>query len=253
MINPRDLLSKLDLSEAETDVYLAMLGGARTARDVIQATSRSRPTVYYALTTLEHRGLLSKTGLEENRRLRVEPLSRLQTMVERKQAELTQTRGDIDLFVRQFQDHHEADQGAQVSFYEGVTGVRNIIMETVYCHGRHIDTIVPQQNFFNQLGPEFAEHYVAERQRLGVSTRNLWANLMEERILKRFYDKADIRMMPQEYHDRFQTTIFMYDDCVLYISSLASGHGILVRSQEHVEFMKVVYELMWKASTPPKP
>ena len=85
MLDTRLLLSGLDLSEAEIDIYLAMLQGAATPREIVKATGRSRPTVYYALGSLERRGLLSKTGLPDERSYRVEPLDRLKRILQQKE------------------------------------------------------------------------------------------------------------------------------------------------------------------------
>src|SRR3990167_980213 len=109
MIEPRALLAKLDLSDAEIDVYLAMIGGAVGARDIVQVTSRSRPTVYYALTSLERRGILSKTGLEEGQSFRVEPLSRLKTIAAEKQAEAEVLRDNVEEFITQFRSQKRGD------------------------------------------------------------------------------------------------------------------------------------------------
>jgi sugar-specific transcriptional regulator TrmB len=253
MIEPRIILSQLELSEAEIDVYLAMLHGARAARDIVQITSRSRPTVYYALNSLEQRGLLSKTGLEEDQRFRVEPLERLQTIIHGRQAELKKTASEVDRLVRQFQQGSKGDRRPQVSFYEGVAGVRNVIMETMYCHGRQIDSLVPTQNFFLQLEPAFVTRYVEMRHDMGVRTRSLWGAPIEPAIVQQYYDISEIRMMPKTLGSRFRSTIFMYDHSVLYISSLASGYALLVSSAEHYELMQALYGTVWASSKPLKP
>jgi sugar-specific transcriptional regulator TrmB len=252
MIEPRIVLSQLNLSEAEIDVYLAMLGGARSARDIVHVTSRSRPTVYYALNSLEERGLLSKTGLEGQQRFRMEPLERLQTIVREQQAELKATAHKVNQFVHQFKQSQAGDQQPQVSFYGGGAAVRNVIMETMYCHGRKIDSLVPTENFFLQLEPAFVTRYVEMRHDMGVRTRSLWGAPIESAIIQRLYDISEIRMMPKKLGSQFRTTIFMYDDSVLYISSLASGYALLVRSPEHYELMQALYETVWMASKPLK-
>lgn len=250
MLEPRSLLARLNLSESEIDVYLALLNGAQAARDIVQTTGRSRPTVYYALSALERRGLLSKTGLDDDQKFRLEPLSRLQTIVRHKQQEVESLDNELAEFVLQFKPSEKGDHKPNVAFYEGVSAVRNVIMETVYCHSRHIDTLVPTRNFFWQFGPDFVEKYVELRHTLGVKTRNLWQDPVEQQIIDQFYDKAEIRLMPGGLGDRFRSTVFMYDDCVLYISSLASGYALLVRSSEHRELMRELYGVVWDLSKP---
>ena len=250
MIEPRALLAALDLTEAETEVYLAMLGGALAARDIIAVTGRSRPTVYYALSSLERRGLLSKTGLDHGSKLRLEPLKRLQTIVTQKQHQLEKTKADLEQFVGQFQMSPAGDHKPQVAFYEGVDAVKNVIMESAYCHGRSIDTLVPTTNFFWQLGEEFVGRYVKLRHDLGVSTRNLWGVPIDPKIIAALYDKSQIRMMPGGLGDNFRSTVFMYDGSVLYISSLASGYALLVKSAEHYQMMQALYNVIWTSSKP---
>ena len=87
MQEPRKILQQLGLSESEVEVYLAMLQGLISAREIIKMTRQKRPTVYYALSCLEKRGLISKTGKEGARRFALEPLERLQTIAEGKTKE----------------------------------------------------------------------------------------------------------------------------------------------------------------------
>jgi hypothetical protein len=42
----------------------------------------------------------------------------------------------------------------------------------------------------------------------------------------------------------------LYDDKVLYVSSLASGYALVVHSTEHHEFMGTMFEMAWAASQP---
>jgi sugar-specific transcriptional regulator TrmB len=252
MLEPRQLLAKLDLTEAEIDIYLAMLGGALSARDLGKVSGRSRPTVYYVLSTLEHRGLISKTGLGEDHRYRVEPVQRLATMVQQKQTDLHSLQAGVTQFIEQMQTAQAGDGEPQVAFYEGVTGVRNVSMETIYCHSRSIDTIVPTENFFWQLGSDFVEQYVRLRHDLGVRTRNLWGTTIAPDVIEKYYDKSEVRLLADGLGDKFRSTVFMYDDSVLYISSLASGYALLVKSPEHYEMMQAFYEVMWTAGKPLK-
>ncbi len=250
MEQPRTILLQLGLQESEVDVYLAMLAGATTAREVIRSTGRTRPTVYYAIAALERRGLLSKTGLGGTSQWRVEPLGRLETMVSEKQAELDALRTEIKNFAHLVERRPAGDAKPEMSFYEGIAAVRNVIMEVVYCHSRHIDSLVPHDNFFWQLGDEFVTRYVDLRDSLGVTTRNLWADKVDQSIIDRYYTRAEIRLMAPGFGTKFRTTIFMYDQSVLYISSVASGYALLVTSEEHYELMQTLYESIWEASAP---
>jgi sugar-specific transcriptional regulator TrmB len=245
MLDARNLLTQMQLTEAEIDVYLVMLKGAQSAREVINSTGRSRPTAYYALSALERRGLITKQGNSEEYRYQVEPLSRLKTILQEQEDTLVAAKSQLEEFIQMNQDRQPGDHRPQIAFYEGLQAVKNIIMESLYCHSRKIDSLVPSDNFFWQLGPDFVEHYVALRQTLGITTRNLWGKSVPRESIEEYYQKAQLRQLPDGMGDRFRTTIFMYDDAVLYVSSLASGYALVVRSREHSEMMRVFYDTLW--------
>ena len=84
MQEPRKNLLALGLSDSEVTVYLAMVSGARTARDLVKITGLKRPTVYYALSCLEKRGLTSKTGMTGDKSFSLEPIEKLSVIAKEK-------------------------------------------------------------------------------------------------------------------------------------------------------------------------
>lgn len=248
MIDPRNLLSEFGFAESEIDTYLALLKGATSAREVINLTGRSRPTAYYALQALERRGLVLRTGKIDDGKYEAAPLSRLSQLLDERAEKLDDMRYGLQEFIRQHETRPQTDRKPQIAFYEGSQAVRNVIMETLYSRRRHIDSLVPSDNFFWQLGEEFVEHYVEMRHTLKISTRNLWGRSVGRDILERYYEHAQVKMLPDGLGDQFRTTIFMYDQSVLYISSLASGYCLVVDSAEHSEMMHAIYENLWQQS-----
>lgn len=244
MLDTRSLLAQLHLTEAEIDVYLVLLKGVQSAREVINLTGRSRPTVYYALSSLERRGLIAKQGNSEEYRFQIEPLSRLKTILQDQEDSLETAKSQLAEFIEQHQERQPGDR-PQIAFYEGLQAVKNIIMESLYCHSRKIDSLVPSDNSFWQLGPEFIEHYVELRHTLDITTRNLWSKSVPRESIKKYYQKDQLRLLPDGMSDQFRTMIFMYDDVVLYVSSLTSGYALVVRSREHSEMMHVFYGAIW--------
>lgn len=245
MLDTRNLLAQLELTEAEIDVYLVMLKGAHSAREVINSTGRSRPTAYYALSALERRGLVTKQGNSEEYRFRVEPLSRLKIILQEKEDLLETAKSQLEEFIQIHQDKQPGDYRPQIDFYEGVQAVRSIIMESLYCHGRKIDWLMPTDSFFWQLGPDFVEHYVELRYTLGINTRDLWGKSVPRDSFEAHHQEAQLKLLPEGLGEQFRTTIFMYDDVVLYVSSLVSGYALVIRSREHSEMMRVFYDTLW--------
>jgi len=250
MQEPHAILARLGLAESESAVYLAMLRGARTARDIMKITRQKRPTVYYAIGKLEERGLVRDTGRGDER-YAPEPPERLSTIVATRKKELDALAAEVkELLPSLTMRAHGAEKRPHVAFYEGAEAVKGVIMETLYCRGRHIDSIAPKDNFFWQVGHGFADAYVGERSARKIRTRNLWESPIDAKLRKRYYaGLSEIRLLPKVVQGRFATTVFLYDDKVLYISSLENAYALLVTSQEHHDTMTAFFDGLWAGST----
>lgn len=246
MQNPRETLARLGLVDSEIKVYLAMLGGARKVAEIMKTTRQKRPTVYYALAKLAERGLLRKTGRADEP-YQPEPAERLRTVAENRVKEAGEIAKEIDGLIPHLGPKSGRLEKPQVAFYEGVEAVKNVIMETLYCKDRHIDSIAPRDNFFWGIGQSFAASYVAERARRKIKTRNLWeAPIDPKRMREQDYrGLSEIRVLPKVMHGRFSTTVFLFDDKTLYISSLKNAYALLVTSQEHHDAMTAMFDGLW--------
>lgn len=250
MQEPKSILARLGLAESEIAVYTAMLRGAHTARDIMKVTRQKRPTVYYAIGKLEERGLVRDTGRGGEERYAPEPPERLSTIVATKKKELEALASDVaELVPSLAMKAKGADKRPHVAFYEGVEAVKGVIMETLYCRDRQIDSIAPKDNFFWQLGKGFADGYVGERAMRKIRTRNLWEAPLNVQLMKRYYEGlSDIRLLPDAMQGKFATTIFLYDDKTLSISSLPNAYALLVTSQEHHDTMSALFDGLWAGS-----
>ncbi len=252
MKQAKEVLAELGLSDSEVQLYVSMVnGGALTARELMRATGAKRPTVYYALRQLQERGLVSKTGSVGTERFQAEDPHTLTNLIAFRKQKLQsiedELKGVIPL-LRLGGEPHEGMPG--VHFFEGDTAVKQIITETLYGRDRHIDSLAPSDNFFWQIGQEFSADYIAQRVRRKISTRNLWEEPLEPQImLKSYKGLSQVRILPSVMRGKFKTTIFMYDDKVLYIASRKAGYALLVKSKEHYDTMKAMYEGLWISST----
>jgi sugar-specific transcriptional regulator TrmB len=254
MQNPKTILQELGLSESEIAVYLTMLSGAGTARDIIKSTQMKRPTVYYALTGLEKRGLISKTGSEGKRRFFPEPLHKLTLLVDEKLADAQTLKADIAALLPSLSPAPGSrEQRPTVSFFEGKLAVQRTIMDMLYCKSKQINSVVPTDNFFWQTGKEFAKSFIEQRVKRGIKTKNLWEATGDKTLVKQYYGGlSEIRILPDVMKGRFRTAIFLYEDKVLYVSSLKNAYCVLMTSQEHHETMQAWFDGLWLASTPLK-
>lgn len=254
MQEPKAILARLGLADSEIAVYTAMLRGAHTVREIMRVTRQKRPTVYYAIGKLEERGLVRDTGRGGAERYAPEPPERLSTIVATQKKELDALAADVaELVPSLAMKAKGSDKRPAVAFYEGVDAVKGVIMETLYCRDRHIDSIAPSENFFWQVGGGFADAYVGERAMRKIRTRNLWESPIKAQQQKRYYEGlSEIRVLPQAVQGKFATTVFLYDDKTLYIASLPNAYALLVTSKEHHDTMRAFFDGLWAGSTPPR-
>lgn len=243
------ILTKLGLTDAEVDVYLALCGGARRAQDIVRISQRSRPTVYYALSSLENRGLISKSGRDAVS-FQLESPNKLKLMLQAQRGELEGLQSHLEALIPTL-DKSEGKESPLVSFYEGTQAAKILISEALYCKSKHIDTIVPAENFFHELGKDFVREHVSLRNRYKVTTRSLWEREVEAETISQYYTGlSEIRILPEVMRDRFKTTVFLYDETVLYISSLKSSYCLQIRSAEHFAMMQALFDGIWHSAKP---
>lgn len=254
MQKAKKILEKLGLSTSETELYLTMLAhGALEARELLRLTRAKRPTVYYALKQLENRGLIHAVPAASGKqRFQAEPPEHLLTMLQLREQEVHALLDEATAALPELRQTSPAREGIPaVSFYQGEQAMKQIVMETLYAKSRHMDCIAPHDNFFWQIGQTFSQRYIDERATRGITTRNLWEEPLKPEILTRSYQgRSQVRILPASMHNRFRTTIFLYDDKVMYISSVASGYVLLVQSKEHHETMKAMFDGLWESSQP---
>ncbi len=252
MQEPRKHLMSLGLSDSEVTVYLAMVSGARTARDLVKVTRLKRPTVYYALGCLEKRGLTSKTGLAGDKSFSLEQIEKLSVIAKEKALEFSKLQQRIDEMVPTLSaTSSPANQKPTVAFYEGVDAVKSAVMDMLYCKSKKISSVVPKQNFFWQVGQDFVELYIEERVKRSIKTKNLWEAPINKGLIKQYYEGlSQVRILPEVMHDKFQTTTFMYDDKTLYVSSKNNSYCVLIKSKEHTDTMRAWFDGLWGASKP---
>lgn len=248
MQDPNKTLKELGLTDSEIKVYLTMSQGITTARDIIKVTRLKRPTVYYALNALEKRALISKTGREGTKRFTIEPYSRLVTIAKNQAQANLDLVGELESLIPIFGSTNGQSEKPNATFFEGDEAIKNLIMETLYCKEQKIDVIAPNDNFFWQTGKKFVEQYVIERKKRQIVTRSLWETAVESKTIDEYYLKSQVRILPKVMKGKFKTTIILYDDKVLFISSAKNSYCLLFTSTELNQTMKTIFEGLWQFS-----
>lgn len=241
----RKILHNIGLSASEISVYQALLEGAVRAKEIMNVTGEKRPTVYYALQGLEQRGLVSKTGKEHGSLFQIESLERLQVLAEQKVQKQEELLADVESLISSYVPKHAAST-IHVSHFDSLESIKSAIMYSVYAKNKKIYTIVPKQNFFSDVGPDFIKRYVLEKKRRGVATKALWEHMPKSSVIREYYtDDSEARNMPKELRGDFETTTFIYDDKVLHIGPKKELYAVLIQSNSYQKSMKALFDMAW--------
>lgn len=253
MANPKEVLVNLGLTATEAEIYICMMNGMRSAKEIIKYTNLKRPTVYYTLTNLEHRGLISKKNNHLDHEYTLSSLDVLSGLAEKKRLASEHLVDEVTRLIPNMGNKNsEKDNKPGVAFYEGIETIKNILLSTAYCKSKNIKTIIPKDSFFWQLNDsKFIGEYVERRVKNGVKTQSLWEKKLDEKTFDKFYKNiSNIRLLPKSMHDKFSTSVFMYDNKVMYISSVENAYCIVATSAEHYEMMSALFEGLWEHAKP---
>lgn len=238
------LLADIGLPQAEISVYVALLDGLKSVQEIIKTTNEKRPTVYYSLNSLEKRGLVSKTGKEYGNKFQLEPVDKLLELINkniRKQNELLEKTKQI----KDFYPQKNTNNKVLVSYFDTFEAIKLAIFYGLYDKDKIILTIVPGKNFFHEVGKSFVEEYVKEKVKRGIRTKALWEDIPNKSDINKYYSDSEIRQLPIDMHNNFETTIFIYGDKTLYIGPKKENYAVLVQSKEHSKMMRTIFNNIW--------
>ena len=241
------LLKDLGLSPSEILIYMSLLDGIQSVKELMRVTGEKRPTVYYSLNSLEKRGLVSKTGKDYGNKYQVSSIDNLLELINkniRKQGEILKKAEKL----KDFYSKNKKNSEILVSYFDNFESIRSAIFGSLYVKGNVIRTIVPGNNFFREVGQDFIEEYVNEKNKRNIKTKALWEDIPKKDVIEDYYDGSEVRQLPVDMHNRFETTIFIYDDKTLYISPKNENHAVLIQSKDHTSMMLALFDNVWSNS-----
>lgn len=240
------LLTELGLSPAEQTVYIALLEGAVSVKEIQNKTAVKRPTVYYALGQLQQLGLVAKKLTRERQQYVLEPVEKIQTLIAQRKYDLEELEKQTAAFIYRYKAT-AADGLETVIHYDTLDAVMQAILYTLYAKDKTIYSIVPKNNFFENVSSNFKEQYVTEKQKYCIQTKALWEHLPKQTIIKKYYTDLQMRPLPKTMCDRFATTVLIYDTKVLYISpNTQNPHALMINSVDHTLMTKAMFETVWQ-------
>jgi len=248
-------LEEVGLTSTEISLYLAGLSyDSVGVSELVKQTGIQRTTVYHALDTLIQKGLVSKRGTGT----RLEFTMANPTIIEKflnQQVALLQKNIDEFKNVLPLLEKYDVNKESKVvtSQFDGISGIKTVVEEALYCRSGRWDIIAPKENFFAEFDRKYASYFLKARAARGIVTRSLWEKGVNRHVLTAGeIQQRNPRYVPAEMAGKFKSVIILFDDKVAFISSLKGKHALLIQSEELFKTMTVMFESIWNKAKPYK-
>lgn len=247
----RECLEFLGLSSFEAHVYLALLRGPRTQREVAGETNEQEGHVADCLASLARRGLLNRLPGKPTRFAVAAPEASLPALIRGREQLIEESRRVVELFSTEYRT---AGGPAAESYIEVVLGAQSSLAEVERLQARATKEILGfvKPPFLSLENP-------GERQALtrGVHNRWLWAKAALEApgmmdVASGYARRGEvIRVVPH-----LPSKLVIIDDevAVIHVTEAAPGESIAAalstRHPELVATLRQLFEVLWSAGVP---
>jgi len=250
------LKNTLDLTETEVELYLAALPYPSIGiNDLVKLTNIKRTTIYHAVDTLVYKGLASKK-ISQSKAVftMISPqflqhgLEAQKKQIEDKQQDLQKLLPELKLLTK------DPIYSTQVQHYQGISGVKAVYEEFLYCKSRRIDTITPLESFLDQYGKNFHDYVSTKKKERGIYTRALWEDVKvnKRKNTENKSGNREVRVMPKKMQGKFRSKIVLFDKRVALLTPADDPGAILISSSEIYSIFQTLFDTIWEISKPKK-
>lgn len=243
-LNLKPHLIEMGLSDKEANVYLALLElGKGSVSKIAQKAGIQRTTGYSILDGLVNKGLAIVSGKEPKQEYIAEKPEKIIVFLEANISQLQEQLKKAQSLTPQLKSIHKLGSKAQVKFYEGEKGLKEVYEDTL-TSSEEIRAYATLDDMYAAL-PGYFPDYFKRRAKKKISIRAIipFTQAAEERMK---FNKEEMRtsVLVPEKDFRFSPEINIYDNKVM-IASWREKLGIIIESKEIADAMKKIYELAW--------
>lgn len=247
------------LSEKGAQVYLALLdlGGAFPSQ-VAKHAGLQRSTVYEVLADLAVKGLVSEIEKRGKYFYSIEHPQRLLHFSERAVVRAQEQQQKLQELLPNLEGLYTGIANKpKISYFEGVNGVMEIYGDHLATHKKYeMVGFVNVAELMQFLPQKKYRDYVRTKERLGITTRGVIPDTLEDREYeKTVYKGVKKSILPQIRSiskDAFpwKGDITIYDTNKVSIVSFSRQNliGIIIESETIHQMMRMIFELAWKGA-----
>ncbi len=237
-------LVSLGLSEREARVYFAVLElGRGTVTEISRRAGINRTTGYDILDRLASDNLVRVSGKEPKEEYVAESPENILELLDDRAKRARENLETAKNFVPKLKSLHKVEDRAQVKFYEGVEGLKQVYEDTL-TSTETIRAYARLEDMYTAMGSYFPA-YFKRRAAKGIFARAISPRTPGalERHRVDAEEKRELAMVPEEIFN-LTPEINIYDNKVM-IASWRDKLGIIIESKEIAEGLKSIFELAW--------
>lgn len=248
----KNWLKEFGLNDTEISVYIYILKQPSCkVVDIQRGTTLVRTTIYYALSSLKIKGLISENQQNNIRTYRASNISSLsnniETHIQEQQLKLVEL-ADLKPVFEKLEPHNSPDESF-VARFEGVAPIKQAIEQALRCKSKRWHIIAARKNFLYYTSKKYKEYYLKERERRGITAKTLWEptdDFHSPSMKDVLYRNP--RKLPEEFLGTFNSLVILYDETTLVIDPFDQKTAHAIHNATTTQLLRLMHEFAWKNS-----
>lgn len=249
-----DSLKILGLEKTEITIYRKILEfGSVSIGQLARHLKSPRTTLYGSMKRLIRIGLVRESLVNNVKTFYPEPLEKISALFDEQLQQIESSKQAFESLLPNLQQSQNDYQSPRYSFYEGVTGVQQVLKDMLLYRNLTSYAFWPIQEMIDILGPDFFHYLNKKRIQQKIYTKAIWpqghtVELKDHPYLGVGGDfQREIRIAPPQID--FSMGYWMYGNKVAFVSSRKECFGFIIESREMVEMLLTQHNILWEMST----
>jgi sugar-specific transcriptional regulator TrmB len=239
----REALMQLGLSDAESTLYLALLGtGPSRAGSLIKLTGFHKGTTYQVLERLKEKGLVSSVIQGKKQHFQAADPDRLRDMLARKEEALAAA-------LPMLHARQRRTAMTDITVYSGVRGIQSAMdamLEELNPAGAYCD--FGSSGIFRDVMRGYFSAWQRKKRKYGIKARVTFSDAIRRThpdVLKEFHGEA--RFHPEAYASPTDTMIYN-DTVILFLWKATPPVAVVIKDKENARGYRNQFELLWRSA-----
>lgn len=243
-----EITKRLGLSSNEANVYINLLKlGSNPVSTVAKNAGVNRSNCYGILEKLFGNGYVQKVRKNGLIYYRATPINSLLNKLKDQRSELDEKINKFSSAVQMFEQvSKESKRKANVVFYEGVDGVKNIMEDTLNMESKLMRAYASMGEL-EALLPNYFLNYYRRRVFRQIHVKAIYP-ADELSFRNKLHDDDELRktrLIPKDFD--FHLDVLIYDHKIA-ITSLTEKFGVLIENAEMAEAHRKIFDFIWEGA-----